>query len=157
MQYWCVYVQYICVESGCVRTFTSCQLADPLMFGVTGLWRESVGQVTVHGTVPPVILVVLILYEGRHHLHHNTHTQGKLIMDEYQYCYNRSCGYLDILTGAPSDHSQDPRCSGSLLFKPTQNQRPSVLKKRRRTKTHCNKSPSEEVFYMEAVYLLSWR
>lgn len=42
------------------------------------------------------------------------------------------------LTGEPSDHSHAPRCSGSLLFKPTQNQRPSVLKKRNRTKKHCN-------------------
>lgn len=68
-------VQCVCVEGGDVRMFTSGQFADPLVFGVTGLRHESVGQVTVHSTVPPVILLVLILYEGRHHLHENRHTR----------------------------------------------------------------------------------
>ena len=58
-------------SEGDVKAFTSGQLADPLVFGVTGLWHESVVQVTVHSTVPPVVLLVLVLYEGCHHLHRN--------------------------------------------------------------------------------------
>lgn len=56
---------------------TSGQLADPLVFVVTGLRREDVGQVTVHSTVPPVVLLVLILYEGYHHLHESRHSRPK--------------------------------------------------------------------------------
>lgn len=48
---------------------TSGQLADPLMLGITGLRHKSVGQVTEHSTVPPVVLLVLILYEGYRQLH----------------------------------------------------------------------------------------
>lgn len=51
-----------------VRAFTSEQLTNPLVFGIASLWREGVGEVTVHSAVPPVILLVLILDEGRHHL-----------------------------------------------------------------------------------------
>lgn len=51
---------------------TSGQLADPLMFGITRLRHESVGQVTEHSTVPPVVLFVLILYEGYRQLHDRT-------------------------------------------------------------------------------------
>jgi len=52
-----------------MRGFTSEELADPLVLGVTGLRLQSVGQVTVHSTVPPVILFILIFNERRHHLH----------------------------------------------------------------------------------------
>lgn len=60
-------VLYVCG----VAVFTSGHLADPLMFGVTGLRHESVGQVSVHATVPPVVLLILVLYERRHHLRQN--------------------------------------------------------------------------------------
>lgn len=59
-----MYVLYVCG----VTVFTSGHLADPLVFGVTGLRHESVGQVSVHATIPPVVLLILVLYEGRHHL-----------------------------------------------------------------------------------------
>lgn len=45
---------------------------------------------------------------------------------------NRSACCWDLkLTYEPSDHFHIPGCSGSLLLKPTQNQRPSVLQKRK--------------------------
>ena len=44
-------------------------------------------------------------------------------------------GVCRALTGLWSDHFQDPSPSGSLLFKPTQNQRPSVLQRGNRRST----------------------
>lgn len=52
-----------------VYVFTSGQLTDPLVFGVAQLRHERVGQVTVRSTVPPVILLALIINERSHHLH----------------------------------------------------------------------------------------
>lgn len=49
-------------------TFTSGHFADPLVFGVAAPRRQSVGQVSVHGAVPPVVLLVFVLDERRHHL-----------------------------------------------------------------------------------------
>lgn len=60
MQYRCMCCKFV--------VFTSGHLADPLVFGVTGLRHESVGQVSVHATISPVVLLILVLYEGRHHL-----------------------------------------------------------------------------------------
>lgn len=68
-----MYVQYIQGESNGARVLASVQFADPLVFGVTGLRHDSVSQITVHSTVPPVILLVLIIYEGRQHLRKSRH------------------------------------------------------------------------------------
>lgn len=74
--------------------FTFGQLADPLVTGVTGLWHEFVSQVTVHSTLPPVIFLILILYEGHHHLHKNR--QRKPVQLGYSLClwpwYHKACG-----------------------------------------------------------------
>lgn len=68
----CVNEKCACVQGGEVRPITSGQLADPLVLCVAGQRHDGVGQVAVHGTVPPVILLVLILYEGGHHLRQHT-------------------------------------------------------------------------------------
>lgn len=52
--------------------FTFGYLADPLMFSVTGLWHKHIGQVAVHGTLPPVVVLGVILDESRRHLQENT-------------------------------------------------------------------------------------
>lgn len=54
--------------TGSVRwCHTSVQLADPLVLGVARLWHQDVPQITEHGAVPPVVLVVLV-HKRRHHL-----------------------------------------------------------------------------------------
>lgn len=136
--------------------FTSGQLADPLMFGVTRPWHHVVSQVAVHSTVPPVILLVLIFNERRHYLHKDWpgwYKSCKSVRFLHSTGFLRGEANISVLTGEPSDHSQAPGWSGSLLFKPTQNQRPSVLKNntqgRKRKQAHRNLRLHETGFPFE--------
>lgn len=58
--------------------------------------------------------------------------QKKHIMVPYMYAFVFLTIHISIylLTGVPSDHSQAPADCGSLLVKPTQNKRPSVLEEK---------------------------
>lgn len=81
-------------------------LADPLVFSITELWYKSIGQVTVHGAVPPVIILSFILDKSRHHLYENTHQATRhpqiITTEEYDKIRSNLCTYWGIVRPLPS-------------------------------------------------------
>lgn len=75
-----------------MTVFTFGYLADPLMFSVTELWHESVAQVTVHSAVPPVVILSVVLDEGRQHLQ-AIRCPGSLTTEYYNKACRDLCTY----------------------------------------------------------------
>lgn len=94
------------VQNVTVTVLTFGYLADPLMFSVTELWYESIGQVTVHSAVPPVIILSFILNKSRHHLHVSTHQATRrpqiITTEDYNKIRSDLCTYRGVVRPLPS-------------------------------------------------------